>query len=292
MSGDSVVFSARTLRPEERAKVHILARRILTVLVGLPLLIGAIWLGSPWLTLVVSAAAFVALIEYYRMAPALGSRLILPLAVLWTALLIVAGRLTDRWPDYSPHVVLGAGVLIALPMLILFLRKEGSLTRWTYAVAGPVYVGFLLAHAPMLRELDGIQDSGRDWLLFTLLTIFATDTGAFFTGRAIGKHPMAPAISPKKTWEGAAGGFVWAVGISLACGALLRLSTPFWQLALIGGAIGVLAQVGDLVESAIKRSAGAKDAGGLLPGHGGVLDRIDSIVFTIPVVYYLVALVL
>jgi phosphatidate cytidylyltransferase len=153
-------------------------------------------------------------------------------------------------------------------------------------------VGFLLAHALALRQLDGGADQGRDWLLFALLVTFATDTGAFFTGRAVGRHRMAPTVSPGKTWEGAFGGFACAVGVALALEPLLGLEVPLWQAALIGAAVGLLAQAGDLAESRLKRAARVKDTGGILPGHGGVLDRLDSIVFTVPVVYYLVALVL
>ena len=269
-----------------------MAPRIITALVGLPVLIGAVWLGSPWLTVVVAAAALVALIEFYRMGPVSGSRVVLTLSVLWSIGLIASGQLTDRWPDYIPHALLGAGVLASLPWLILYRNKEGALTRWAYAVAGPAYVGFLLAHAPMLRELDDIADSGRDWLLFAMLATFATDTGAYFTGRFLGRHPMSPRISPKKTWEGAIGGFLFTVGVAVALGTVLELSVPIWQLVLLGSVIGIFAQLGDLLESRIKRAWGAKDASAILPGHGGVLDRIDSIVFTVPLVYYLVALVL
>jgi phosphatidate cytidylyltransferase len=108
----------------------------------------------------------------------------------------------------------------------------------------------------------------------------------------IGKRPLAPTISPKKTKEGAAAGLLAAIGASLALGALLDLPAAAWQQALVGLVVGVVAQVGDLAESLLKRSAGAKEAGGLIPGHGGVLDRLDSLLFALPVVYYVVVLAL
>ncbi len=269
-----------------------LVRRTLTALVGTPILIGAIWVGFPWLTILVAVVALLGLREFYRMA--LGPRvpLLLPLGALWTVLFIVSGQLADQWYDYTSHVLLGIGIMAALIWLVLNRNRAGVFAVWAYAVGGPIYVGFLLAHALMLREMDGGADSSRDWVLFALLVTFATDTGAFFTGRAIGRHKMAPSISPNKTWEGAIGGFLWAVGAALALGAILQLSVPLWQRALIGTVIGVMAQWGDLAESRLKRATGAKDAGSILPGHGGILDRLDSIVFTFPVVYYLVALVL
>ena len=269
-----------------------MARRILTALVGIPLLFGAIWFGSPWLTILVAAASLLALREFYGMAPQWKGPTVLVFGILWTALFIVTGQLSAQWYDYAPHLTLGAGLALALLWLALNRNKEGVFIPWVYAVAGPIYVGFLLAHSLMLRELDATDHLGRDWLIFALLATFATDTGAFFTGRTVGRHFMSPSISPRKTWEGAIGGFLLAVVIAVALGALLELSVPLWQAALVGAIIGVFAQLGDLAESQLKRRAGLKEAGGLLPGHGGILDRVDSIVFSLPVVYYLVAFVL
>ena len=269
-----------------------MASRILTALVGVPLLIGAIWLGFPWLAILVAVVALLGLREFYRIPPGLGSQCLLVVAALWTALFIVAGQITDQWYDYASHLTLAGGVLLALPWLVVNRGRKGAVTTWAYAVGGPVYIGFLLTHALMLRELEGGADSSRDWLLFAILVTFATDTGAFFTGRAVGRHKLAPSISPNKTLEGSIGGFVWAVGIALALGGLLELSVPLWQQALMGAAVGLLAQLGDLAESRLKRATGVKDTGSFLPGHGGILDRLDSVVFTLPVVYYLVALVL
>lgn len=271
-------------------------RRILTALVAIPILVGAIWVGFPWLTILVAAAALLGLLEFYRMAPGPISPLLWSLGILWTLLFVAAGQVTAHWYDYAPHMLLGAGLILALPWLMIVAirhdRRGEALATWTYALSGPLYLGFLLSHALMLRELDIGADYGRDWLLFALLVTFATDTGAIFTGRAIGRHRMSPSISPNKTWEGAIGGFTSAVSVALALGALLQLSVPVWQSVLVGAAVGVAAQLGDLAESRLKRASGVKDAGSLLPGHGGILDRLDSIVFALPVVYYLVALVL
>ncbi len=269
-----------------------MARRILTALVGIPLLVGAIWLGFPWLTVLVALIALVGVAEFYRIARAPISPVLTYFGVLWTILFVVAGQLADPWYDFAPHMLLGTGVLVSLLLLAVCRRGQGASARWLYNLAGPIYVGFLLAHALMLRGIDGPDDFGRNWLLFALLVTFATDTGALFTGLAIGRHKMAPSVSPGKTWEGAFGGFALAVGIALATGALIQLSVPIWQRALMGMAVGVVAQVGDLTESRLKRAAGVKDTSGILPGHGGVLDRLDSIVFALPVVYYLVAFAL
>ena len=270
-----------------------MAPRVLTALVGLPLLVGAVWLGFPYLTVLVGLVALLALREFYRLSPDLEGYRGLPfIGGLCTLLFLVGGQFADPWYGYSPGIAFATLVFVGVPWLMARRRKGGRLASMSFGILGPVYVGFLLSHGLALRELDGGADYARDWLLCAVLVAFATDTGAFLTGRAVGRHRMAPRISPGKTWEGAFGGFSCAVGVAAALGALLNLGVPVWQSALVGAAIGIVAQVGDLTESRIKRAAGVEDAGSILPGHGGLLDRLDSIVFTLPVVYYLVALVL
>ena len=152
-------------------------------------------------------------------------------------------------------------------------------------VAGILYVGWLLSYLVALR-----LDAGSSWLFLALLATFGSDTAAFFVGRALGKHLLAPRISPHKTWEGAVGGVCGAIVVSL----LFTLPTPlqvplnYGQAVLLGLLVSVFGQLGDLVESLLKRTVGVKEAGKLIPGHGGALDRIDSVVFAGIVVYYYV----
>jgi phosphatidate cytidylyltransferase len=150
-------------------------------------------------------------------------------------------------------------------------------------MAGPLYTVYLMGLWLALRMWDG----GRGWVLFGLIVVFASDTFSYFTGRLWGHRRLAPTISPGKTYEGAAGGLV-AAGVAAA---LLSPLTPLTPLAAtgLGLLLGAAGQVGDLAESYLKRSAGAKDSSGLLPGHGGLLDRIDSIVFAGPILYLYVA---
>ena len=131
------------------------------------------------------------------------------------------------------------------------------------------------------------MDQGLQWVLLLAVT-FATDTSAFFVGRALGRLPLAPAISPGKTLEGAVGGLAGAVLAAVIGVELLGLELTMPETLVLGGLAGVAGQLGDLAESRLKRVAGVKDSGWLFPGHGGVLDRIDSIVFNLPVVYYFV----
>ena len=214
----------------------------------------------------------------------------------------------------------GFGAFVALLWLIAFYRG----TRWpvatAYLMSGPVYVGFLLAHVLLLAQVGEVffyldplafnpevgptvYELGRNWLLFALLTNFATDSGAYFVGRAIGRHPMAPVTSPNKTWEGAAGGFLCAVIAAFLLDRVLYLGfgpTAWdgawaawnWQPVVIGATVGIASQFGDLLESRLKRISQVKDSGFLVPGHGGALDRLDSLLITIPAVYYLLMAVL
>ena len=165
-----------------------------------------------------------------------------------------------------------------------------------YLVLGPIYIGFLLATALMLREItdseaEGTADLGRSWLLFALLVTFAVDTGAYLVGRTVGSRPMTPSISPSKTWEGSVGGFVSAVAAALILGLVFDLDIPVWQQAAIGAVVGLVAQWGDLIESKLKRLADVKDAGSIIPGHGGLLDRLDSMLLSLPAVYFLLVTV-
>jgi phosphatidate cytidylyltransferase len=146
-------------------------------------------------------------------------------------------------------------------------------------------------------SLRGLPD-GRNWVYLAMLTTFANDTGAYFIGRARGKHKMAPAISPAKTWEGAVGGLVSAIPAAVVIAIVLgsisaRFGTPFvfeyWRIILAGFLVSLFAQLGDLVESLLKRNLGVKEAGGVLPGHGGILDRFDSLIFVGVIAYYYVA---
>ena len=268
-------------------------------------MVGAIWLGAPWLTVLVIAVGLAAIRELYRITPMSVGPLPFVLGAAWVAALLSGAQAASGRDNFLIITggVMAAGSFAALLWVIAFYRGEESFGRkrfpvgLSYLVLGPVYVGFLLAHALMLREITGSDAAigetdaashlGRSWLLFALLTTFAVDTGAYLVGRTVGRRPMVPSISPNKTWEGSIGGFASAVGAALALGLVFDLGVPVWQQALIGAVIGVVAQWGDLIESKLKRIADVKDAGSIIPGHGGILDRLDSILLTIPAVYYL-----
>ncbi len=234
-----------------------------------------------------------------------GQPLPLALGMLWVAALVLGGWVADGTRQFwiLSLIILAGGAFLALLWLLACYRGRRVAATAAWLLGGPVYVGFLLAHIPLLAQIGDTGDLagygygyelGRSWLLFALLTTFATDSGAYFVGRLTGRHKMAPTLSPGKTWEGAAGGLAAALIAALLLSLLppqyLNLDLAWWQPALIGMAVGIAAQGGDLLESALKRFAGVKDAGALFPGHGGMLDRLDSLLLTIPLVYYLTLL--
>ena len=267
-----------------------MATRVATAIIGLPLLILVVWVDSLWFSVLVAVIAAIGALEMSGMARQWGDRPITPLAVLLAAALVLAAHYGGNRPSVSmtaPIIVL----LWATLSLLWLLRRdqpalpqEDSASRWLATAGVAFFIGGLLFHAPLLRSLD----QGREWVLLLLLVTFATDTSAFFVGKTIGKTPLAPAISPSKTREGAAGGVVGAVAVSFAAVYVFNLDVALWKTLAIGISIGIVGQVGDLVESRLKRISGVKDSGRLVPGHGGVLDRLDSIVFNLVVVYYFV----
>ena len=279
--------------------------RVLTALVGVPVLVSAVWWGAPWLTLVVLLAAVLGISEIYRLLPRDVGPLPLVLGALWCASLVLGAQASST---FNGFLLISAGIwvvgaFLAVLWLIAFYQGRRYLIALIYLIGGPVYVGFLLAHTLALWEVGSIenlglevsvrvsQDVGRNWLLFALLVTFATDTGAYLTGRSLGRRPMAPRVSPSKTWEGAAGGLLSGLLGAVILGMFLDFYVPGWQVALIGATVAVVCQWGDLFESKLKRIADEKDSGSIIPGHGGVLDRLDSILISLPAVYYLVSTV-
>ena len=270
-------------------------KRILTAAVLIPFVLAIVFLGPSWLlTLAVAAVSALAGWEYLGLAEGSGTR---PSRIAVTAAIValVTARLapiTLEWL-HSPEVVFG---ILALGLL-LFSTFHSPIGRVMADASASVfcllYVGLTLTALPALRE----ETNGPSLLLFLFCVVWAGDIVALYIGRAWGRHKLAPTISPNKTWEGAIGSLA---GSLLAAGGLLaladwvaslnsaRLSYPedAWYWLLLAVLVNVAAQVGDLAESALKRSVGVKDSGTLLPGHGGVLDRIDALLLADPVLWY------
>jgi len=266
--------------------------RVITGAVGVPLVMLAIWFGNPWpwFTLLIAAAALAGTYEFYHMANFDQREPLIYLGLLWSLALVLSPHYGS--PDVL-SVVITATVLISLICLLCRPLREKTFRKWAWTIAGALYVGWMLSYWLNLR---GLED-GRNWVYLAMLTTFANDTGAYFIGRARGKHKLAPAISAAKTWEGSIGGLMCAILGAVVIATVLnliplKLGAPFvfkyWQIVLLGFLVSLFAQLGDLVESLLKRNMEVKESGNLLPGHGGILDRFDSLIFVGAVVYYYV----
>jgi phosphatidate cytidylyltransferase len=254
-----------------------LAQRVASAAVGLPLIFILIWAGGEWYTAAVCAIVAVASLEFLRARRgSIGAFEVLVAAI---ATAIPAGAFVGI--DWVLWFVVG-GAVIPLVWVTLRAQPETALPDWQWAVSGLLYVGLLGAHLVLLRELS----NGRDWVYLTVLGTFAVDTGAYFVGRAVGRQKLAPTISPGKTVEGTVGG----VAAGFAAVTLLNyfLGTRLEPALIVPLALllPLAAVIGDLTESMIKRGMRIKDSSAIIPGHGGLLDRLDSILFTFPVVYY------
>ncbi len=252
-----------------------LALRLATAIIGVPILFALVWLGEIWLLALAIAAAALGLTEFYSLVNIKGLWERLLGIALGVALVAGAGFQAQIW---APLVLFSGLVLVFVSYRFLPAHRR----FWLLVAGGPFYLGAALAYAVLLR---GIED-GVLWLSLALAATFMVDTLAYFVGKAVGKHRMAPGISPGKTWEGAAAGLLGGILGFIVLASLLSLSLAVWKAALMGMAVGLGAQAGDLLESALKRANSAKQSGRLLPGHGGVLDRLDSVVLNLALVYY------
>jgi phosphatidate cytidylyltransferase len=278
-------------------------KRVATAAVLIPFVVGLVLFASTgWIGVALAVVTVLALREYFELGDAIGHRAYRLWTVICAILIIYAQWITTRQASYelgwtfALHRQVGhfaAGLGTTQDVFFLFLLGVTALTLWTkrplveaLPAAGISSSALLLVAFPLsfAVRLHGWGVEGPRLLLFALVITWAGDTVAYFVGRTIGKHPFAPHLSPKKTWEGAAGGFAGSLLVGFAFSWWSHASVP--HLLAMAGVGNVAGQVGDLLESAYKRSAGVKDSGTLLPGHGGILDRIDALILAIPAVWY------
>lgn len=250
-----------------------LKRRIITALFVVPLVIYVVGWGQPAaFVLVVLGVASLALYEYYHMAlPAhSGEQKLGLLFGLAVALLTVAPDIADR--------ELWLALLLVL-ILSLYVFVSGKLydrvIRLGWLLLGGFYIGLLMPHWVFLFRYP----SGRSWVFFTLTVIAAGDTAAYFAGKRFGVKKLAPEISPGKTWAGAWGYMAGALAVGVLAARSLLIEHPFFEIVGLALLLAILGQIGDLFESLLKRAFNVKDSSSLVPGHGGVLDRLDSLIF-------------
>jgi len=260
--------------------------RLAAALVGLAVLLPAILWGGPIaVEIIVAVAIVIGLDEYARMAFPDDHRAAFAWQTVASALLFAA--VLHGGPVWAGGA---AAIGVMGSMGLVALRPPESLhhaaDRVARHVLGIAWVCGLLLFLPLIRRLDG----GVAWIFLVLTIPWAGDTGAYFAGRAFGKHPMAPRVSPKKTWEGFVGGIVTSVVGVFIVRAVGDLPLGVVQAVLLGATLSAAAVLGDLSESLLKRAFDVKDSGWIMPGHGGILDRIDSLLFVAPLLYTFAAL--
>jgi phosphatidate cytidylyltransferase len=254
-----------------------MVRRIISAIILAPLFIGVIYLGGYYLKAVIAVLAILGLREYLRLGRKSGwvTSEVWPMSLcaIWMCLFLIDLR---SW--LLPALYLCFFLLI-LRFVLSYPRMEYTellfqLTAFFYPVVFFTYLG-------QLRVLQ----NGFEWCLLAVLTVWLTDSAAYFIGSAFGKHKYAPSLSPNKSWEGAVAGVFVAAVFGLIFGLWTEMA-PLWLFLLITVGVSLTAQIGDLFESALKRAAKVKDSGRAIPGHGGILDRFDSFLLAIPFAYY------
>lgn len=258
--------------------------------------------GSPIFTIAIGLIAYGALVEIYRAFQRINVR-----PSLWSgmlaliALFIVAG--TDA-PFIGLAGALTAYTIVSLAQHLLKRDIAGSLVDWVFSLTGLMYVGLTMMHFVLMRRLQGPVDTdwivrvdnvigdggaalGLGWLLYVLSVTWATDVSAYLGGRRWGNTKLIPHVSPGKTREGAVAGLIGGTVAGALASYVFGLPVPLALMALISFAVAIATTIGDLLESLIKREIGIKDMGTFIPGHGGILDRVDSLLVTVPFTYYI-----
>jgi len=261
-----------------------LKQRFIVSLSLLPVFIAIVWFGEPWFTIMVAGWGLIAAYEFYKLVKNIK---ILPLTcfgLLWILLFIIH-------PYFKYNIILPLLLTSAIifPVILLLGRrnKEQAFNSWVWTLAGIIYIGWLLSYFISLSAFGNTPSiigplEARNWVFLGFFATFASDTTAYFIGRKWGRHYMAPGVSPKKTKEG-------AVSLLFTIPSPLQLPIDYfnyWQAVVLGIAISVFGQLGDLMKSLFKRNMGVKNSSNLIPGHGGFLDRMDSVAFAGVVVYY------
>jgi phosphatidate cytidylyltransferase len=259
-----------------------LKQRVITSIIVIPVIAVAVWFGVPWLPILAAFAGVVGITEFYRLT---GVNKVLPMAVcgtILTVLFIIYPAFSFSFTIAPASVLLTAAVALPLAIMIFLPKQEGLFRMWAWTLTGILYIGWLISYMISIRV-----DAGRNWLFLMFFCTFGSDIAAYFVGKAFGKHKMAPTISPNKSWEGAIAGVLGSVVMSC----LFTLETPvrvplsIISAIVLGIVVSVFGQVGDLAESMLKRGTGVKDSGTIMPGHGGMMDRLDSLLFAGIAVY-------
>ncbi len=256
-----------------------LKKRVLSAAIGVPILLGSSWYGDIYFLGVLVVMGVFCIDEFMRLLKIKGIRGSKGIAIISMVLFLLSSFYENiQYADVTTFLLLAT-----LVWIILKNNMEDRLVGAAATILAALYVGWLLSYVMLLRNMS----EGNIWVWLLFIFIWSADTGAYFMGRKFGSKPFFHNLSPSKTFEGFIGAIVFS---ALAGGIASRILSLYpLPLLLMGAVVGVTSQLGDLVESAFKRSAGVKDSGSFIPGHGGFLDRFDSLLFVAPVFYYCVS---
>lgn len=288
--------SAEKPSQEAKPKHSNLFTRVITSVIGVPLIICAIFFFNHWLWAAVAfIAAFLGVQEWIKMQAPSESKAVYAVSSLTalipslTAYLFVGENAPITSASFSGSLALCAGIAVTLWITFLFnIFRNRNIENVRQVIgstlSGAIYVGFTFLFLALFKR--EYPENAPVWIFMFMAMTWLSDTGAYFTGKRFGKHKLAPVLSPKKTIEGTVGGFVYSFITALIFKLIAFPEMSFLQLIILVAVANFLAQTGDLAESLIKRSSGVKDSGTLIPGHGGMLDRVDAILFSAPWVFF------
>ena len=258
--------------------------RVLSSIALVPVLFVVVWLLPPaYFTGLVIVAAAIGQHELYGMAKARGIAPLAPVGIALGAAVVINFH-RPLYPHLGwPYFWITLCVMAVLTARLFSRRPvEGALEDIAVTLLGVLYVALLFGFPVAIHA----GPAGKTWMVFLFLVIWASDTGAYYAGTALGKHRLYEKISPKKSIEGLIGGMLASMIVAMLCSIWLVTSIGLFEAAVLGACLAAIGTVGDLVESLLKRSAGVKDSGSLIPGHGGILDRMDSMLFAAPALFY------
>ncbi len=259
------------------------AQRILVSVVAIPVILAACYFGGYFFFLLILG---IALISYSEFCSMVKNKEIF--ANLWIGFIAIIFFLVNEFRHFFDRSFFILFLIVLVTLIELFRNKNSAIQNIGATLLGIFYIGLFSAALVGIREfyphINGIYSRGGYLIIAVLATIWICDSAAFFGGTKFGKHKLFPRVSPNKSWEGAIFGFVFAV-IAMTAAKLIILSFLSWLTVISFGAIiGTVGQIGDLIESLFKRDAGVKDSSNLIPGHGGIFDRFDSLLYTAPVI--------
>ena len=257
-------------------------QRWVTGIIAIPILVYLIGFGPRWLFYIfLLFSSLAGLVEFYKIS--LPESPMVIRSVIYILIFLLFLTFYIKQILFAPVIL----ILMALVPMMYYMISHSTQRQDSFSIIGKVLIGAVYIAVPLslLILVDTMVPGGKMWIFFLLAVIFATDTGAFYFGRILGKHKLYKSLSPNKTWEGAVGGLLCSFIVAFIFIKVLpiyRINSCFIILVFF---LSVFSQAGDLVESMIKRYHGVKDSGKVLPGHGGMLDRIDGLLFSIPVLY-------